>query len=469
MSRWLLVVLVGCAVPRGGLPEFDEDAGIDSSIDAPMMDVPGVDAPGVDAPGVDAMTDSGMDAFDAAIDSGCGAIGVRSCAESTLQECTPAGLTDVRECLRGCASGFCTPYDVRNVDVNVLLHSGTAAFTIGAGQTVFLNTDDGEIILDPDMQLRPPGVGVMNGISFERQGQTGAPGLGIFSFDSLTIESGGLLRARGSDVPVILVGGDAIIDGTIDVSASGQNGGVGGSNGGPRDADGGGGAAGGEGGEQVSVTQLSGGGGGGHAANGGRGGNDRGAQGGQGGMTIADSGGTPLIGGGGGGGGGQIAGDGSHGGGGGGAVQVSAGTSLTVGASGIVRASGAGGDSGWSAGGGGGAGGSIVLEAPTLDVDGIVVSNGGGGGGGLPALGSADDGEAGRLDRGRAQGGQGSGGGKDGGDGGSADNITGEDGQGGEPAGGGGGAAGRVSFYADGGGLSVSGTISPDPTMGAIP
>lgn len=465
----LIASLVGCAVPRGGLPEFDDsDAGVDASMDGDILDS-SVDVPGVDAPGVDApMTDAGDDAFDAEIDSGCGAVGVRSCAGSMLQECTPAGLADVRECLRGCASGACTAYDVRNVPLDRLLHTGTAGLTVEDGQTVVLDTDTGEITLDPDVQLRPPGVGVMNGISYEREGQTGAPGLAIFSFDSLLVASGGTLRARGSDVPVILVGGDATIHGTIDVSASGRIGGVGGSDGGNHGSNGGGGAAGGEVGEADGLS-FGGGGGGGHSANGGGGGNDGSAGGGQGGMVIADSGGTPLVGGGGGGGGATAFGDGSHGGGGGGAVQVSAGTSLTVSGSGIVRASGAGGDAGWSSGGGGGAGGSIVLEAPTLQIDGIVVSNGGGGGGGLPALGSAESGENGRDDTDRARGGDGSGGGKNGGPGGSADDLTGGGGQNGAPAGGGGGAAGRVSFYTEGGAPSVSGVVSPDPIMGAIP
>ena len=470
---WLALVL-GCSVPRGGLPMFDgSDAGVDSStdaaIDAPGVDAPGVDAPGVDAPGMDAMTDGTVDAFDAfVVDSGCGTIGTRSCAGSMLQECTPAGLTDVRDCLRGCSAGTCDAYDVRNVDMDRLLHVGTAGLTITSGQTVTLDTNTGEVVLEPDTQLRPPGVGLMNGISYEREAQpSGAPGLAIFSVDTLQIDSGGTLRARGDDVPVILVGGDAIIAGVIDVSASGRIGGVGGYNGGTHGNDGGGGAARGDSGER-SGGSLSGGGGGGHAANGGQGGDDGGATGGQGGMVIDDSGGTPLIGGGGGGGNATFFDDGRSGGGGGGAVQVSAGTALVV--SGVVRASGAGGGAGYSSGAGGGAGGSIVLEAPRVDISGIVVANGGGGGGGQPlTLDEAQAGENGRDDGDRARGGDGPGGGKNGGDGGSSADLSGEGGQDGGPAGGGGGAAGRIAFYTEGGAPSVSGTVSPDPIMDAIP
>ena len=463
----------GCSVPRGGLSPFDDgdggvDAARDTSVDVPGVDAPGVDAPGVDAPGVDA---PGVDAPGDApgADSGCGAIGVRSCDGETLRECTPAGLTDIRDCLRGCASGTCNAYDVRNVNMDRLLHVGTAALIVTSGDTVTLNTDDGTIEDGTGRTRRMAGVGINNGISYERQAQAGAPGLGIFSVDSLVIEAGGTLVATGSDVPVILVGGDAVIDGTIDVSASGRLGGIGGFDGGGRDNDGGGGNAGGEVGGRDG-TSLGGGGGGGHAGSGGDGGDDGSGSGGNGGAVIDDPGGTPLVGGGGGGGSPSILDNGSHGGGGGGAVQVSAGTSLAVGSTGIVRASGDGGDAGWSSGGGGGAGGSIVLQAPTIDIAGIVVANGGGGGGGQPAvLEAATPGENGRDDTDRARGGDGPGGGKNGGPGGAVSDLSGGDGQDGGPAGGGGGAAGRVSFYSDSGGLSESGTVSPDAFTGTIP
>jgi hypothetical protein len=58
----------------------------------------------------------------------------------------------------------------------------------------------------------------------------------------------------------------------------------------------------------------------------------------------------------------------------GGALQISAGLSLTITNTGAINVGGSGGS------GGGGSGGAILLEAPTITVDGILVSNGGGGG-----------------------------------------------------------------------------------------
>ena len=122
-SRWVtLLLLAACSVPGGALPEFGgADSGVDGAIDS------GMDASfdsSVDAPGIDAAIDAAIDAptvdsgEDAAVDAGCGVVGERSCAGSTLQECTPAGLVDVRECLRGCATDICTAYDVRNVTLD---------------------------------------------------------------------------------------------------------------------------------------------------------------------------------------------------------------------------------------------------------------------------------------------------------------------------------------------------------------
>ncbi len=69
---------------------------------------------------------------------------------------------------------------------------------------------------------------------------------------------------------------------------------------------------------------------------------------------------------------------------GGGAVYLAAGTSITIGASGLINASGGGGNGGtnFTGGGGGGAGGMIALYAPTIDAIGTLMTNGGGGGGG---------------------------------------------------------------------------------------
>ncbi len=69
---------------------------------------------------------------------------------------------------------------------------------------------------------------------------------------------------------------------------------------------------------------------------------------------------------------------------GGGAIYLVAGTSITIGASGLINVSGGGGNGGQTetGGGGGGAGGMIALYAPAIDAIGTLMSNGGGGGGG---------------------------------------------------------------------------------------
>ena len=71
------------------------------------------------------------------------------------------------------------------------------------------------------------------------------------------------------------------------------------------------------------------------------------------------------------------------GGAGGGAVQLYAGRELRITAQGIVQVGGAGGFAGClaGAGGGGGSGGTVWLEAPEVDIAGVVAANGGGGGG----------------------------------------------------------------------------------------
>jgi hypothetical protein len=66
-------------------------------------------------------------------------------------------------------------------------------------------------------------------------------------------------------------------------------------------------------------------------------------------------------------------------GGSGGGLQISAGQSITVGAQGIVNASGSG------QCGGGGSGGALLLEAPTILVEGVLAANGGSGGGAIPS------------------------------------------------------------------------------------
>lgn len=166
--------------------------------------------------------------------------------------------------------------------------------------------------------------------------------------------------------------------------------------------------------------------------------------------------------------------NGAHGGLGGGALAVIAKTKIEITSGGSIDASGAGGAGGhpiasgspYIAGGaGGGSGGMIVLDAPEIDVTGLVFADGGGGG-----EGSTDslDGLAGALPNGqeRAPGGSSTLTGGDGGSGSHAATLDGESGavqDGTFSGGGGGGGAGVIWLHgaADLGG----GAISPEPTI----
>jgi hypothetical protein len=79
--------------------------------------------------------------------------------------------------------------------------------------------------------------------------------------------------------------------------------------------------------------------------------------------------------------GGSVGSVGNAGGFPGGALQIIAGTFITIGSLGSINAGGGGGD--WSGGGAygaGGSGGAILLEAPTVTIRGAIAANGGGGG-----------------------------------------------------------------------------------------
>jgi hypothetical protein len=82
-------------------------------------------------------------------------------------------------------------------------------------------------------------------------------------------------------------------------------------------------------------------------------------------------------------------GGGTEGGSGGGAIQIAAGTSITVGPVGRIHAGGQGGSGGGNGGpaNGGGSGGAILLEAPTVVIAGTLAANGAGGGGQEDSLG----------------------------------------------------------------------------------
>ncbi len=164
---------------------------------------------------------------------------------------------------------------------------------------------------------------------------------------------------------------------------------------------------------------------------------------------------------------------GDIGGAGGGAVQLVAGTSITVAAGGLVHVGGGGGGFGGiktQNAAGGGSGGSILLESRVVTVDGTLAANGGGGGagtsdgvgsappldpGGANATGNATAAAGGKQGVGPSSGGTGSAGP-------SADGTAGVFTAGNnDAAGGGGGGAGRIRLNTTNARATVSGTLSP--------
>lgn len=165
-------------------------------------------------------------------------------------------------------------------------------------------------------------------------------------------------------------------------------------------------------------------------------------------------------------GGDEVPAQGGRGGASGGAVWIAANGPISIGASGAIRATGAGGGGGQvqSGGGGGGSGGLVVIEAPTITVGGQISANGGGGGeggtrvSGTPVTGNAgSDGELGTT---AAAGGSGAAGTPGDGGAGSAGAALGGGTGGGSivGAGGGGGGAGFIRLV---GAATVNGVISP--------
>jgi hypothetical protein len=158
---------------------------------------------------------------------------------------------------------------------------------------------------------------------------------------------------------------------------------------------------------------------------------------------------------------------------GGGALQLVAGTSITVGGGGTLNANGFPGSSisggtGGGSGDGGGSGGSILLEAPKVTIAGVVAANGGAGGGGEMSAadtttatgGAAATAAKGAVDEG-ATGGSGSAGSTINGGAGIGTASMPPCGGSGGCGGGGGGGAGRIRINTSSGSASITGTVSP--------
>ncbi len=315
-------------------------------------------------------------------------------ADGTARVCQDDDWVPVGACPLGC------DVDARRCDVpsnvpgDLFGHSTAGLNVTGADAPVSIDTDTGAIT-GANGPIRAPGEGLdaTSGIYFETRAQAGNPGLGVFVMQGLTIDAGARLNATGDNALVLLVNGAANLHGRLHVSANGNQGGVGGYDGGGASQPGSGPCGGTPGqGEQASHGCNSGSGGGGHAGAGGSGGNSTcgsdfpGGAGGTGTCGVPEL--VPLVGGSGGAGGvpiPNVAANPGVGGGGGGAVQLSASDTITVSSGGGINAGGGGGRQCTSAGGAGaGSGGAILLEGPSVTVlgGGALAANGGGGGGG---------------------------------------------------------------------------------------
>jgi hypothetical protein len=407
-----------------------------------------IDNSGVGASTIEAGSAAASDGGSAPAEApGC----VDSCLdENTLRSCSMGD----RTCPLGCSTvsgahcrafvpsgGGVAPGDLEGTDLGIL--------TISA--STVLHTDTGEI-----ERVRPVGNGTVAGVGFRV-----SSGVAVFTTGGFVLAPGATLVLVGPNPVALVSTTDVAVGGVIDArgtcigTAAGPGGGLGGERAAPGIGTGAGAAG------RGIHDDSSGGSGGGHAAPGGRGG------------AGAVQVGTPagavylmpkLTGGSGGGGGGGTAS--GVGGGGGGAIQLVARRMVTI--SGGVNAGGCGGKLGVDdAAGGGGSGGTILIEAPTIALQGtaILAANGGAGGGsdsgsdgqnallsGVPALGGlSDDDNGGR-----------------GGQGGASSSLAGAPGQDGRNGGGGGGGVGRILLRSMSGQATLSPAALLSPRLGDL-
>jgi len=339
------------------------------------------------------------------------------------------------------------------------------------------NTDDGQILGGDGGTVRAAGEGVIDGIAFSIQPQVDGPSVGVWSFGRLEIGAGATVAFSGAAAAAWIAADEIVVAGVVAAGAVGPLGGPAGGVG--ATADGAGEASGaGAGGSGANGADDPGGGGGGFGSVGGNGGAGNGAAG-TGGVAYGTVELVPLLGGSGGGGGGGLASNArGAGGGGGGALQVFSRVRIVVDLGGAMEAGGAGGEPGplnlasFSAGGGsgGGSGGGLLLEAPIVEIAGVVAANGGGGGAGPhgDAGEPGEPGEHGRLDANPAAGGGGTGA-SVGGFGGATEAPNGLAGDDSPPeGGGGGGAAGRIRVNTENGAAIVTGVVSPTESQGFL-
>lgn len=214
---------------------------------------------------------------------------------------------------------------------------------------------DAACSINTDSNLASCGDGA-NVLAFKIATQSDGTKVGVYVARSMTIDAGASLSVVGT-LPLVFIALDTIvITGTLSASSREDVAEAGGHSEGMTGAGLGKGPGGGG-----TPTALTGGGGASYCGVGGAGAAESGATA-PGGATYGSPALSPLVAGSAGG----VQGSNGGGGAGGGAVQLVAGTSITVGASGVVQAGAGGGELGGTGGqgaAGGGSGGSILLES----------------------------------------------------------------------------------------------------------
>lgn len=303
------------------------------------------------------------------------------CEGDTLVDCSGSQVS----CSFGCTLNngpHCAALVPSNGVTPDLLNDADALLMI---DKLAFDTSDG-LIKRANVVIRHSGEGVVDGIGFKI-----LDGMAIWTAAAITVPAGNDWSFTPDHAVVLYSGTTILVDGTLDLGASGSGGGPGGNNGGTNanavPCRGGAGKA-------FAVGFGEGGGGGGGETAGGNGAASNQATFGIGGSQCSQPSVFPLRGGNGGGAGGF---DGSlrggPGGGGGGALALVAMLNITV--HGTIGVPGGGGTSFASGdgGGGGGSGGALLLESPSiLIMNGALTANGGGG-----AAGRASSGARGNL------------------------------------------------------------------------
>lgn len=351
------LALLGCALPPP--PDVDHDADPrDAAADA----------------AIDASVDAGPDANTACVPDSV------VCEADHYTQCSSAGVVEVEmDCPLGCdaPSSRCRDVDPSNgvaVYLDMARDGAAPDLVLQSGSTI--NTDTG-VVFDGTTSVVVPNVDheVSTGLTHR-----------VFMVKSLLIA--GTTKVTGSRGLIVVSNGDIELTSTLDISADGAANGPGAS------------TSTCTGGSSIVGSGFTGGGGGGgNATTGAYGGdgNNLTVPAGTPGAALADEDLDFLRGGCAGGradrtGGGCV----HHGGGGGGAAQLVSRTEFRMTASGVIDASGGGGQAGVigvdscvstsiRGGGGGGAGGSVLVEAPTIVLNGAGVAIGAHGGGGAAA------------------------------------------------------------------------------------